>query len=117
MHLRVLNILGAIVLILFIFLSVGCEKDSITQGRNAYMAYFNSTLKDPTSLKIYSEKIIPYDPNNSEIPDPTCGSCINFKVDYGAKNGFGAYVRDEKVFVTMSGVVLSVDGIFQGKTE
>ncbi|MGQ1928208.1 hypothetical protein ACQ1R0_03945 [Ornithobacterium rhinotracheale] len=75
-----------------------CNSD-ITNGRKSYMKYFEYTLKDPESLKIYNEKV-----------DQKGNYTFEFIVDYGAKNGYGGMTRETKRFVTEEGVLYSVDG-------
>lgn len=72
-------------------------------GRKAYKQYFKEVLKDPESLKIYDEEF--------SYPD---ASVIDITVDYGAKNGYGAMVRDTKHFKVNATVpkVMDVDGEF-----
>lgn len=89
------KVLYLIIALLFI----SCEDSVISDGRKAYKQYFKNTLKDPESLKIYSETA-------SKTGDNTA----TFIVDYGAKNSFGAYVRETVTFETMHNRVVKVDG-------
>ncbi|MGQ1934983.1 hypothetical protein ACT4RV_03695 [Ornithobacterium rhinotracheale] len=75
-----------------------CNSD-ITNGRKSYMKYFEYTLKDPESLKIYNEKV-----------DKKGNHTYEFIVDYGAKNGYGGLTRETMRFVTEEGVLFSVNG-------
>lgn len=92
------------VILLFVIFSIGfslmsCEPENVTKGRKVYMEYFNSTLRDPESLKIYSEKV-------KKIDDYQ----YIFIVDYGAKNGYGAMNRKTITFETLGNHLTSVDG-------
>ena len=91
-------------LLLLIFpLLIACEPSSVDVGREAYEKYFKSTLKDPESFKVYSEKY-------EVAPD---GYKIKWKIDYGAKNGFGGMVREKAEFYTI-GKKIYFDGIYGG---
>ena len=72
--------------------------DPISEGRNAYMLYFKNTLRDPNSLIIHSETVT--------------GNI--FTVDYGAKNGFGAYDRKTCSFEIYGSYIMKIDGVFYG---
>lgn len=82
-------------------LFISCEDKYISNGRKAYKKYFKEVLKDPESLKIYEEKIT----RDGEYT-------VIFDVDYGAKNGFGAYGREKIHFETIGGDqdLIFVDG-------
>lgn len=87
-------------------LLTACSKEpkSVVEGRELYQLYFQKTLRDPASLKIYSEKY--------EINDK--GTEISWTIDYGAKNGYGAMDRATKEFKTI-GDILFVDKHFINK--
>ena len=78
-------------LIATLLLLSSCEDSAIREGRQAYKAYFHDTLKDPESLKIYNE----------EVTELTKGVSAVFVVDMGAKNSYGAYVREIYKFTTI----------------
>lgn len=75
-----------------------CEPQSVTDGRNVWKKYFHKVLTDPESLKIYEEKYV-------EIDDHT----VQWTLDYGAKNGFGAMVRKTVTFKTTHHII-DIDG-------
>lgn len=89
----------ALVLIFFSLVSLSCEHPAIYEGRAAYKRYFKEQLQDPESLKIYSEKATRFSYEKAV-----------FEVDYGAKNGFGAYVRKNVKFETKGSNYLKVNG-------
>lgn len=82
--------------VLFLF---SCDSQSVRDGRSIYKKYLKETLKDPESLKIYKEEVI-----KDEHVTAT------FKVDYGAKNSYGGYVRTTSVFETVGNRCITVDG-------
>lgn len=75
-----------------------CEDKYVSKGRKAYKAYFQKTLKDPSSLVIYSET---YEHESIKV---------DFTVDMGAKNSFGAMVRETYVFEILDGKIFKVNG-------
>lgn len=85
-----------------------CDKEpkNVSNGRELYQLYFQKTLRDPESLKIYSEKY--------SIGDD--GIKVSWTIDYGAKNGFGAMDRATKEFMTI-GDMLFVDDHFIRKDK
>lgn len=76
------------------------EDKYVSKGRKAYKAYFERTLKDPSSLVIYSET---YEHESIKV---------EFTVDMGAKNSFGAMVRETYVFEILDGKIYKVNGEF-----
>lgn len=89
----------SILFTLILFLT-SCEDHRLRNGREMYMLYLNKTLKDPESLKIYSEKY-------TFINDVT----VEWVVDYGAKNSFGGMVRNTLECETLAGVIfVNIDG-------
>ena len=95
----------SILLILFLsVLLVSCEDSKVTNGRSLYKKYLNENLKDPESLKIYSES---YENSPGHVV---------FKVDVGAKNSYGGYVRKDYVFEVI-GDLLIVNGEPQFKNK
>lgn len=67
-----------------------CEPAAVKNGRKLYKDYFNYILKDPSSLIIYKEdyQVV------KEVG-------VKWKVDYGAKNSFGAMNRETIEFETI----------------
>ena len=65
-----------------------CENKYVSSGRVLYKLYFDKVLKDPSSFKVYSEEYT------------IDGASVNWKLDYGAKNGFGAMDREQVEFST-----------------
>lgn len=83
-------------LLLLIFFSlISCEKQMVRIGRSAYKNYFKEILKDPESLKIYNEQVLEQDDVS-----------VKFKVDIGAKNSYGGYVRETYYVKTLMGRVV-----------
>ena len=83
--------------------------ESVYKGRKVYKAYFDYTLKDPESFKVYNEKY-------TKDGDFT----VNWELDYGAKNSMGGMVRENVSFTTV-GTSIFINGDyykieeFQGK--
>lgn len=77
-------------LLLSCILFLSCEDSAITSGRKVYEAYLKKTLKDPGSLKIYKEHHYKIDTYH-----------VGWEVDYGAKNSYGAMVRETLEFETV----------------
>lgn len=84
-------------------LFASCEPLQVRQGRRVYKAYFNYTLKDPSSLVIYDE-------------DYTLDgdSQVIWEINYGAKNSYGAMVRSEIKFSTISNYSIWIDKLYGG---
>ena len=80
------------------------EPKSVVEGRELYQLYFNKTLRDPASFKVYSEKY--------EISDD--GLSVEWTIDYGAKNGYGAMDR-ATVTVKTIGDMLFIDNHYISK--
>lgn len=57
----------------------------VFQGRKAYKEFFRKSLKDPESLKIYSEK---YEKESGST------YTIHWTLDIGARNSYGGMVRE-----------------------
>lgn len=79
---------------------VGCEfeKAYIKESREMWKAYFQITLKDPNSLVIYDEKCL-----------DEGYQCVEWEINYGAKNGFGGMVRETIKFKTIGDLLLVGD--------
>lgn len=79
---------------------IGCEfeKAYIKESREMWKAYFKMTLKDPNSLVIYEEKCT-----------DEGYQCVEWEVDYGAKNSFGGMVRKTVKFKTLGDLLLVGD--------
>ncbi|TXD47354.1 hypothetical protein [Polaribacter sp. IC073] len=86
-----------IVLMTSVFL-MSCDSSSVSSCKREYKSYLKKTLKDPSSLIVYSERITRDDKYHAII-----------KVDYGAKNSYGAYTRKTSVFQYV-GYSFLVDG-------
>ena len=78
---------------------LSCEPSYVDIGRDAYEQYFKSTLKDPESFKVYSEK----------YSEDEGGMKVYWEIDYGAKNSFGGLVREKAKFHTL-GKKVFIDG-------
>lgn len=85
-------ILSTIIGITALFCMSSCD-DPVTRGRQMYESYFEKTLKDPESFKVYSEKYKESTPKGS----------IEWELDYGAKNPLGGMVRETVKFSTFYG--------------
>lgn len=79
------------ILICMSLLATSCQQRCVREGRSLYKKYFNHVLQDPSSLKIYSEK----------YSIQSGGVSVDWDIDYGAKNSFGAMVRDRIEFTTI----------------
>jgi hypothetical protein len=67
------------------------------QGISLINSYFRNTLKDPDSLKIYDIKGVKH------------GPYVVYSVDYGAKNSFGGYVREQKTLTYRGNELVRID--------
>ncbi len=89
-----------------VFILCGCEPSDVRQGRELYMLYFEKTFKDPSSIKIYSEKY--------EID----GSRVYWTLDVGGKNSYGGIVRKTMKIETIGKAFLkNEDGKMIKRTE
>lgn len=86
------KILFALIGVTIILCASSCD-DPISRGRQMYKAYFQKTLKDPDSFKVYNEKYTKEDKEGN----------IKWELDYGAKNSLGGMVRESIVFSTFYG--------------
>ncbi len=68
----------------------GCDPKPVREGRELYMLYLEKTFKDPSSIKIYSEKYT------------EDGYAVKWKIDVGGKNSYGAMVRETLEFTTIA---------------
>ena len=94
-------------LLLPFLLMAACEPSRIKESRKMYREYIKSTLKDPNSLVFYEEKLIKEHKSSGEI---------EFYVDYGAKNSYGAMARmSHDVYVNVKEDYLIIDKLFVGK--
>lgn len=91
-------------LFILALLLLSCENKHVSEGRNMYKMYFEKYLKDPSSFKVYDEKYT------------LDGVSVHWKLDYGAKNGFGAMDREQVEFETSLGY-LFIDGKSYRKEE
>jgi hypothetical protein len=95
-------------LLLPFLLMAACEPSRIKESRKMYREYIKSTLKDPNSLVFYEEKLIKEHKSSGEI---------EFRVDYGARNSYGAMARtDHDIYVNVKEDYLIVDKVFVGKS-
>lgn len=97
------------ILILLSITFTSCEDTYVSSGRKLYVKYLKKSLKDPDSLKIYSEKY---------TKDGTVK--VLWEVDHGAKNSFGAMVRSTLKCETIGGSTIFVEegartNIYQAK--
>ena len=81
------KILFTIIGLSALFCMSSCD-EAVYKGRKVYKAYFDYTLKDPESFKVYSEKY-------TKDGDFT----VNWELDYGAKNSLGGMVREKATFI------------------
>ena len=75
-----------------------CVDSAVSNGREIYQMYYKKFLKDPNSFVVYSEKY----QKDGEF-------AINWTIDYGAKNGYGAMTRKTENFKTI-GKTIFIDG-------
>ena len=85
------------------FLLCACEPQAVRNGRKLYKKYYQSTLEDPSSFKVYKET---YTVDGKYK--------VNWTIDYGAKNSFGGMVRKTDNIITVGNSIF-VNG--EGKTE
>lgn len=76
-----------------------CEPSAVRNGREAYKKYFEETLIDPESFKVYNEK---YETDANGVK-------VVWTIDYGTKNRIGAMTRKE-ITLTTIGKVVWADG-------
>ena len=84
----------------FPMMFVSCCDKAVSQGRETYKEYFKSILKDPDSFKVYKESYT----KDGEYT-------VNWVLDYGAKNSFGAMVRETVTFETV-GTSMFINGSY-----
>lgn len=75
-----------------------CEDAKVSQGRELYEMYFYKVLKDPQSFVVYEEEF----KKDGDVK-------VEWKIEYGARNGFGGMVRETAKFSTI-GNSLFIDG-------
>lgn len=75
-----------------------CQPQSVTDGKRAWTKFFKKALKDPDSFKVYEERY-------EEINDHT----VQWTLDYGAKNSYGAMERRTVTFKTTHDII-EIDG-------
>ena len=92
------NLLIAVFCLLAVSILSSCEPSAVRQGRDLYKAYFNKMLKDPSSFVVYDEKY--------EVSE-TNKYTVEWKLDYGAKNGWGAMDRETVEFTTVGDNLIS----------
>ena len=86
-----------IVPIFALLFMASCSQIEVWNGRKTYKTYFKKVLKDPESLKIYDEKYV------------RDGLCIEWEIDYGARNEYGGMVR-KTIKITTVGNTVSING-------
>lgn len=88
-----------VVLLLLAALTLcACQPRSVTEGKRAWTKYLKKVLKDPESLKIYSEEY-------EELNDHT----VRWTIDYGAKNSYGGMDR-KTIVVETTYATLKING-------
>ncbi len=97
------KILSVLFLALFI---CSCEPSSVRGGRELYMLYFEKTFKDPSSIKIYSEKYTEKDKSE-----------VEWVLDVGGKNSYGAMVRKTYRITTWKTFLKNEEGKLIKKTD
>lgn len=88
--------------IIFIFgcvLLCACDEPQVREGRSLYKKYFQKVLNDPESFKVYSEKY--------KIVD---NMQVDWTLDMGAKNAYGAMIRKEEKFSTFGKYYFNIGG-------
>lgn len=88
----------SILLIAIIFLFAGCKNNIDTAIEN----YFNENLKDPSSLVVYSKKVVENYSTSRWV-----------RLDYGAKNSFGGMIRETEYFYIIGDDVMMVASEFE----
>lgn len=76
-----------------------CQPKAVTDGKRAWNKYFNKTLKDPSSFTVYSEECDVIDEHS-----------VRWTLDYGAKNSYGAMVREKVTFRTINDHIIDING-------
>lgn len=87
-----------------VLLFCACEPQNVKQGRKIYNKYFHHVLIDPDSFKVYSEK---YTVKESKEYNE---NWVEWSLDYGAKNGYGAMTRKDVKFETYKDMMIKIDG-------
>jgi hypothetical protein len=93
---------SSLTILLLACLLISCESKNISEGRKAYKKYLNKVLKDPSSLKIYSELIT----SDQSLDNSTSAT---FVIDYGSKNSYGAMTRETVTIHTFGSGLVMVD--------
>lgn len=86
-------------IIILALLLASCNGD-----KNKIKEHYQNTLRDPESLKIYSIELIEYSGHNNDNK--------KYKVDYGAKNGYGGMDRHTDYIIFYKGVIKEVRNDF-----
>lgn len=73
-----------------VLLLCSCEPSSVRQGRKLYEKYYQKTLKDPGSFEVYKEQYT----RDGDYK-------VNWTLDWGAKNSYGAMDRQTDNFTTV----------------
>ena len=91
------KILFTIIGLSALFCMSSCD-EAVYKGRKVYKAYFDYTLKDPESFKVYSDNFLNY------------GVFIVYCfLYYVSNNSFGGMVRENATFTTV-GTSIFIDG-------
>ena len=88
-----------VVFIICTLLLCACDPAPVRNGRKIYERYYRKVLNDPESFKVYSE--------HYNVVD---GTEVQWTLDYGAKNGYGAMVRKTVTFTTLGEYYITIDG-------
>jgi hypothetical protein len=88
--------------LLIVLFQNGCsnESENVRRGRKCYKRYLELVSNDPSSIKIYREEYKISEANGSVV----------WYLDYGAKNGYGAMMREFDTVITMhdKNIILTV---------
>lgn len=80
------------------FILSSCQPAQVANGKRVWSKYFDKTLKDPSSFKVYNEKYEVINDNS-----------VRWTLDYGAKNSYGAMERRTVTFTTTCDLI-DIDG-------
>lgn len=82
-----------------------CQPKAVTDGKRTWTKYFKKVLKDPESFKVYDESY-------QQLNDHT----VQWTLDYGAKNSYGAMERRTVTFKTTVNLI-EIDGSLIDTTD
>ena len=92
-----------------LFCACSQEPSSVRDGRKIYTKYFRYVLKDPDSFKVYSEKYAIKESKDTKDYKEN-NYWVEWTLDYGAKNSYGAMVRKDVSFKTYKALMIMIDG-------